>query len=56
MKWLKKNLALVVGGVVALGLLGFAIVFLLAKKQAGEEVTTQLNEQTEELKKLVRGK
>ena len=29
MSWLKKNLSLVVGGVVALGLLGFAIFFLL---------------------------
>src|ERR1041384_6451967 len=52
MKWLKKNLALVIGGVTALGLLGFAIFFLLTKRQAVDEVTAQLNEQTEELKKL----
>jgi len=53
MNWLKRNLFLVAGGLVALGLLGFAIFFLVTKKQAVDEVTSQLNTQTEALKGLV---
>src|SRR5947207_2580791 len=52
MSWLKKNLSLVVGGVVALGLLGFAIFFLLASTRAADEVTAQLSAKTAELKEL----
>ena len=52
MNWLKRNLFLVAGGLVALGLLGFAVFFLLTKKQAVDEVSGQLTAQTEELKKL----
>jgi len=52
MNWLKKNLFLVLGGLVALGMLGFAVYFLLIKKQAVDEVTEQLNTQTQELKNL----
>ena len=52
MKWLKKNLFLVAGGLVALGLLGFAIFFLINSKQAVDEVSAQLSGQTEELKSL----
>src|SRR6266496_987689 len=53
MNWLKRNLFLVGGGVVALGLLGFAIFFLLTRKQAVDEVTATLNTRTEEWKQLV---
>jgi len=53
MNWLKKNLSLVVGGAAAVGLLGFAIFFLLTGKQAADDVTAKLNEQTDALKKLV---
>jgi len=53
MNWIKRNLPLVVGGVVALGLLGFAIFFLLTRKQAVDEVTAELNTRTEEWKQLV---
>src|SRR2546429_2443591 len=53
MNWLKKNLFLALGGVVALGLLGFAIFFLLTRKQVVDEVTEQLNTRTQELKDLV---
>ena len=53
MNWLKKNLSLVIGGAAAVGLLGFAIFFLLTGKQAADDVTAQLNEQTDALKKLV---
>lgn len=52
MNWLKKNLFLVAGGVVALGLLGFAIYFLLTQKDAVAEVTEQLSAQTTELQSL----
>ena len=53
MNWVKRNLFLVGGGVVALGLLGFAIFFLLTRKQAVDEVTADLNTRTEEWKQLV---
>src|SRR5256885_2607243 len=53
MDWLKKNLFLVSGGLVAFGLLGFALFFLFTRKQAVDEVTGQLTAQTEELKNLV---
>jgi len=52
MSWLKKNLSLVVGGVVALGLLGFAIFFLFTSTRAADEVTAQLSAKTAELKDL----
>ena len=52
MNWLKKNLFLVAGGSIALGLLGVAIFFLLTNKQAVDEVTTQLTAQTDDLKRL----
>ncbi|PYJ87087.1 MAG: hypothetical protein DME22_02890 [Verrucomicrobia bacterium] len=52
MSWLKKNVSLVVGGVVALGLLGFAIFFLLTSTRAADEVTAQLSAKTAELKDL----
>src|SRR2546426_3108416 len=53
MNWLKRNLFLVVGGVVALALLGFAIFFLLTRKNMVDEVTAELNTRTEEWKQLV---
>src|SRR6266568_3433134 len=53
MNWLKRNLFLVGGGVVALGLLGFAVFFLLTRKQTVDEVTAELNTRTEEWKQLV---
>jgi hypothetical protein len=53
MNWVKRNLFLVVGGVAALALLGFAIFFLLTRKQAVDEVTAELTSRTEEWKQLV---
>src|SRR3989441_8053010 len=53
MNWLKRNLFLVVGGVVALALLGFAIFFLLTRKHDVDAVTADLNTRTEEWKQLV---
>lgn len=52
MPWLKRNLFLVVGGAVALALLGFAGFFLYAKIQKNREVTEQLDAQTQELMRL----
>src|SRR6266436_8439554 len=53
MNWLKRNLFLVAGGVVALALLGFAVFFLLTRKTMVDEVTAELNTRTEEWKQLV---
>jgi hypothetical protein len=53
MTWLKRNLFLVVGGLIVLGLLGFAGYNLYTKKQQVDAVTVDLNAQTEELKRLM---
>lgn len=53
MPWLKRNLVLVVGGLIALGLLGFAGYFLYTKIQRDREVSAQLDESTTKLKNLV---
>ena len=52
MIWLKKNLVLVVGGVVALGLLGYAGFFLYSNITRVAEITGELAAKTEELKTL----
>lgn len=49
MAWLKKNLLLVVSGVVALGLLGFAGFYLWSKYSLESQVTESLAGQTKEL-------
>jgi hypothetical protein len=53
MPWLKRNMFLVVGGLIALGLLGLAGYFLYAKINQNDQVTDQLNQSTEQLKTLV---
>jgi hypothetical protein len=53
MPWLKRNLFLVIGGVVALALLGIATFFLISKIQANNEVTAKLQRQTELYRRLV---
>jgi len=53
MAWLKRNLLLVVGGVVVLALLGFAGYFLYTKYSEDQAVTEQLNQSTTDLKTLV---
>lgn len=53
MPWLKRNLFLVVGGLVALGLLGFAGYFLFTKIQQNQAVTEQLETTTSELQALL---
>lgn len=52
MNWIKRNIFLLIGGLVALGLLGYAGYFSFARKELVDEVTNQLNAQTEELKRL----
>ena len=49
MNWLKRNLFLVAGGVVAVALLGFAVFFLLTRKTMVDEVTAELNTRAEPL-------
>jgi hypothetical protein len=56
MDWIKKNLVLVVVGVVALGVLGFAGYFLWTKMQLSAQVTTELEEQDAKLQSLARTK
>jgi outer membrane murein-binding lipoprotein Lpp len=53
MTWLKRNLFLVLGGLIALGLLAFAGYNLYTKKQQVDAVTADLNAQTEQLKSLM---
>lgn len=53
MPWLKRNLFLVVGGLVALGLLGLAGYFLFSKIQQNQAVTEQLDTTTAELQALL---
>jgi hypothetical protein len=53
MNWIKKNLFLVLGGVVALALLGVAGWFWYTRKAAVDLVTTELNDQTAEFQRLM---
>ncbi len=56
MSWFKRNLYLVIGGVVALGLLGYGGFFLYTKIEKKNEVAQTLSEKTEALKTLVKRK
>jgi len=53
MNWIKKNLFLVLGGLIALAMLGVAGWFWYTKKAAVDAVTTDLNSQTEEFQRLM---
>jgi hypothetical protein len=48
MLWIKRNLVLVVGGAVSLGLLGYAVFFLWTQYRADKEVQDQLNAEAAE--------
>jgi hypothetical protein len=52
MSWLKRNFFLVIGGVVALALLGVAGFYLFSQKQQADAIAVELNKQIEELKAL----
>lgn len=54
MQWIKRNLYLVVGGVVALGLLGFAGFYLFTKVRQDQAITEELNTATSRLETLAR--
>ena len=54
MQWIKRNLFLVLGGVVALGLLGFAGFYLFAKIQQDQGVTGELDSATQKLETLAK--
>ncbi|HKS38663.1 MAG TPA: Amuc_1100 family pilus-like protein [Verrucomicrobiae bacterium] len=53
MNWIKKNLFLVVGGLIALALLAVAGWFWYTRKAAVDQVTAELNEQTAEFQRLM---
>jgi hypothetical protein len=52
MQWIKRNLVVVVGGVVALGLLAFAAFYLMAKIQHNAVVSEELEKATKRLQSL----
>jgi hypothetical protein len=54
MQWIKRNLFLVLGGVVALGLLGFAGFYLYTKIQQDQSVTGELDAATQKLESLAK--
>jgi len=53
MAWVKRNLGLVVGGLVALALLGVAGFYLWSKVQEDAQVTTELQEATAKYTELI---
>jgi hypothetical protein len=53
MAWVKRNLGLVIGGVVALALLGVAGWYLWTKIQEDQEVTQQLDDTTQKFQTLL---
>ncbi len=53
MAWLKRNLGLVITGVISLGLLGLATYYLLMKKASADDASTKLQAATEQLQSLV---
>jgi hypothetical protein len=53
MAWVKRNLGLVIGGVVALALLGVAVFYFWSNYQQDQAVTAQLDETTEKFKGLL---
>jgi hypothetical protein len=53
MAWLKRNVGLVVSGLISLGLLGFATYYLFVKKAEADEASAKLQQATDELNRLV---
>lgn len=53
MPWIKRNLYLVISGVVALALLGLAIFFLMSARSADAAVTEELSSQTAAFSDLI---
>src|SRR5438876_5289824 len=53
MAWIKRNLGMIIGGVVALALLGLGGWYLYAKIQEDETVTTELDQATTSFKEIV---
>ena len=53
MEWVKRNLGLVIGSVVALALMGLAGFYLWTQMQEDKAVTAQLEEQTQTFQTLL---
>jgi hypothetical protein len=56
MPWVKKNLFILIAGVISLGLLGFAIFFVKGKMDHDAEVTAQLDDAANKFKDLIQRK
>jgi len=56
MAWVKKNLFILIAGVVSLGLLGFAIFFVKGKMDRDAEITATLDESAGKFKDLIQRK
>src|SRR6266436_3995788 len=52
MLWIKRNLFVAVGGLIALGLLGFGIFYLLTNVTENKRVESGLEEKKDQLQKL----
>jgi hypothetical protein len=55
MHWIKRNLWLAIGGLIAVLLLGFGVYYLWTSYQTNKEVETKLEQNKQELTKLVSG-
>lgn len=53
MAWVKKNLFLLVAGLISLAALGYAVFFVQEKKKVDQEVTASLDEAAEKYKNLI---
>lgn len=53
MAWVKRNLGLVIGGVIALALLGVAVFYFWGNYKHDQEITQQLDETTDKFKGLL---
>jgi len=56
MPWVKKNLFILIAGVISLGLLGFAIFFVKGKMDKDAEITATLDESASKFKDLIQRK
>src|ERR1044071_4559690 len=56
MAWVKKNLFILIAGVISLGVLGYAVFFVKQKMDADAEVAAQLDDSAGKFKDLLNRK